>query len=110
MACLQTVFNVLIRFETELGSAVDTRLQAECNLSLSQLAPMQVIARQGRCRVHDIADELSMSAGGTSKLVDCIEASGYCARSLTRRTDVRTHASREAGANPGHGGVRGRTA
>ena len=42
---------------------------------------MQVIARHGSCRVHDIADELSMTVGGTSKLVDRIEASGYCKRS-----------------------------
>ena len=42
---------------------------------------MQVIARHGSCRVHDIADELSMTVGGTSKLIDRIEASGYCTRS-----------------------------
>jgi DNA-binding MarR family transcriptional regulator len=81
MPGLQTVFNVLIRFETELWNAVDTRLRAACDLPLSRFAPMQVIARHGSCRVHDIADELSMTAGGTSKLVDRIEASGYCTRS-----------------------------
>ncbi len=81
MPGLQTVFNVLIRFEIELWNAVDSRLRADCDLPLSRFAPMQVIARHGSCRVHDIADELSMTVGGTSKQVDRIEASGYCTRS-----------------------------
>lgn len=81
MPALQTVFNVLIRFETELWNAVDARLRADCDLQLSRLAPMQVIARRGSCRIHDIGDELSMTVGGTSKPVDRIEASGYCTRS-----------------------------
>src|SRR6266851_450046 len=76
MPGLQTVFNVLIRFEIELWNAVDSRLRADCDLPLSRFAPMQVIARHGSCRVHDIADELSMTVGGTSKQVDRIEASG----------------------------------
>lgn len=63
MAALQAMFSVLIRFETELWNAVDTRLRADCDLPLSRFAPMQVIARHGGCRVHDIADELSMSVG-----------------------------------------------
>ena len=77
---IQTAFNVLIRFEVALWNAVDARLRAECDLSLSWFAPMQVIGRSERCRVYDIADELSMSVGGVSKLIDRIEASGYCAR------------------------------
>jgi DNA-binding MarR family transcriptional regulator len=41
---------------------------------------MQVISRRRSCRVHDIADELAITIGGTSKLVDRIEASGHCRR------------------------------
>lgn len=41
---------------------------------------MQVISRRPGCRVYDIADELSITVGGTSKLVDRIEAAGYCRR------------------------------
>jgi DNA-binding MarR family transcriptional regulator len=81
MPALQTVFSVLIRFETELWNAVDARLREDCDLPLSRFAPMQVIALHGSCRVHDIAGELSMTVGGTSKLVDRIEAAGYCTRS-----------------------------
>jgi DNA-binding MarR family transcriptional regulator len=40
---------------------------------------MQIISRQ-RCRVQDIAEELSITIGGTSKLVDRIEAAGHCRR------------------------------
>ena len=72
MPALQAVFSVLIRFETELWNTADARLRADCDLPLSRLAPMQVIARRGSCRVHDIADELSMTVGGTSKLADRI--------------------------------------
>jgi DNA-binding MarR family transcriptional regulator len=41
---------------------------------------MQIIGRRKACRVHDIAEELSITVGGTSKLVDRIEASGHCRR------------------------------
>lgn len=39
---------------------------------------MHAIVRRGACRVYDISAELSITVGGTSKLVDRIEASGYC--------------------------------
>ena len=41
---------------------------------------MRVIAQHPSCRVNDIAEELSITIGGTSKLVDRIEAAGYCVR------------------------------
>ncbi len=41
---------------------------------------MQVIGRDGACRVNDIAEELAITVGGTSKLIDRIEASGHCRR------------------------------
>ena len=77
---LLDLFHQLIRFETELWNAVDARLRAEFGLPLSRLEPMQVIARRPLCRVYDIAAELSITIGGTSKLVDRIEAAGYCVR------------------------------
>jgi MarR family transcriptional regulator, organic hydroperoxide resistance regulator len=80
MTDLLDLFNQLIRFETELWNAIDARLRAEFDLPLSRLEPMQVIARRASCRVYDIAEELSITVGGTSKLVDRIEAAGYCVR------------------------------
>jgi DNA-binding MarR family transcriptional regulator len=80
MTDLLDFFHQLVRFETELWNAVDARLRDEFDLPLSRLEPMQVIARRPSCRVIDIAAELSITIGGTSKLVDRIEAAGYCVR------------------------------
>ena len=79
------LFHQLIRFETELWNAVDARLRAEFSLPLSRLEPMQVIARRPLCRVYDIAAELSITIGGTSKLVDRIESAGFCVRRANPR-------------------------
>jgi MarR family transcriptional regulator, organic hydroperoxide resistance regulator len=77
---LKELFNDLIRFEIELWNAVDARLRLEHDLQLTWFEPMQVIARREACRVNDIAEALSITIGGTSKLVDRIEESGYCVR------------------------------
>ena len=77
---LRQLFNDLIRFEIELWNAVDARLKREFDLPLTHFEPMSVIDRRSRCRVYDIAIELGITTGGTSKLVDRIEASGYCRR------------------------------
>ena len=77
---LRQLFNDLIRFEIELWNAVDARLKSEFGLPLTHFEPMSVIDRVPRCRVYDIATELGITTGGTSKLVDRIEASGYCRR------------------------------
>jgi MarR family transcriptional regulator, organic hydroperoxide resistance regulator len=77
---LKLLFAELIRFETELWNGVEARLRADLDLPLSRFEPMQVISRRQSCRVYDIADELSITVGGTSKLVDRIEAAGHCSR------------------------------
>jgi DNA-binding MarR family transcriptional regulator len=77
---LAELFNQLVRFETELWNAVDARLRADFDLPLTRFEPMQVIHRVASCRVYDIAAELSITIGGTSKLVDRIEAAGHCRR------------------------------
>ena len=80
MSDLRDVFNDLIRFEIELWNAVDARLKREFDLPLTHFEPMSVMDRLPKCRVYDIASELGITTGGTSKLVDRIEASGYCRR------------------------------
>ena len=77
---LRQLFNDLIRFEIELWNAVDARLKSEFGLPLTHFEPMSVMDRLPNCRVYDIAAELGITTGGTSKLVDRIEASGYCRR------------------------------
>jgi MarR family transcriptional regulator, organic hydroperoxide resistance regulator len=77
---LRLLFNDIIRFEIELWNAVDARLKGDFDLPLTHFEPMSVIDRLPGCRVYDIASELGITTGGTSKLVDRIEASGYCRR------------------------------
>ncbi|CAN5198039.1 MarR family winged helix-turn-helix transcriptional regulator [soil metagenome] len=77
---LKLLFSELIRFETEIWNAIDDRLRADFDLPLSRFEPMQVIARRHNCRVQDIAADLVITVGGTSKLVDRIEAAGHCRR------------------------------
>ncbi len=74
------LFHDLIRFETELWDAVDQRLRTAVELPLSWFEPMVIIDQLDACRVNDIADELSITVGGTSKLVDRIESAGLCVR------------------------------
>src|SRR5947209_216996 len=76
MPDLSALFHDLVRFEIELWNAVDARLRADCDLLLSRFEPLQVISRRSPCRVQDIADELSITVGGASKLVDRIEVAG----------------------------------
>lgn len=80
MSDLRHVFNDLIRFEIELWNAVDARLKRDFGLPLTHFEPMSVMDKLHHCRVYDIANELGITTGGTSKLVDRIEASGYCRR------------------------------
>ena len=80
MSDLRALFNDLIRFEIELWNAVDARLKSEFGLPLTHFEPMSVIDKIPGCRVYDIANALGITTGGTSKLVDRIEASGYCRR------------------------------
>jgi MarR family transcriptional regulator, organic hydroperoxide resistance regulator len=77
---LRQLFNDIIRFEIELWNAADVRLRHEFQLPLSQFEPMSVIDRLPGCRVYDVATELGITTGGVSKLVDRIEARGYCRR------------------------------
>ncbi len=74
------LFSDLVRLETELWDLVDGRLRRDHDLALTWFEPMQVMDRTSDCRVADIASALSITVGGTSKLVDRIEAAGWCAR------------------------------
>jgi DNA-binding MarR family transcriptional regulator len=77
---LKLVFHDLVQFEIELWNAVDARLRAECDLPLTWFEVMQLLARRSECRIQDVAEEFGITVGGTSKVVDRIEAAGYCRR------------------------------
>lgn len=80
MVDLKSVFHELVKFEIELWTAIDTRLRAECDLQLTWFEIMQLLGRRAECRVQDVAAEFSITVGGTSKVVDRLEAAGYCRR------------------------------
>jgi MarR family transcriptional regulator, organic hydroperoxide resistance regulator len=80
VADLRGLFSDLVRLEIELWEAVDRRLRGEFGISMGSFDVMQAIARTPACRVFDIARQLSITVGGTSKAVDRIEASGYLVR------------------------------
>jgi DNA-binding MarR family transcriptional regulator len=84
MTDLKVLFSELIRLETDLWNGVDARLRSEHDLQLTWFEPMQVMAKHPACRVYDIKEELSITVGGVSKLVDRIEAAGLCRRRANR--------------------------
>jgi len=77
---LRQLFSDLVRLEIELWDAVDRRLRERCGLSMGFFDVMQTVARTPSCRVHDIARQLSITVGGTSKAVDRAEAAGHLVR------------------------------
>jgi DNA-binding MarR family transcriptional regulator len=77
---LRRVFDNLVRFETMLWDAVDERLKAECDVTLSTVNVMLVIDATPDCRVLDIAEALAITVGGTSQAVDRLEKAGGCVR------------------------------
>ena len=80
VADLGLLFNEIVRLEIELWNGVDARLQAELDMPLGRFEPMRKVAAPGRCRVFDLADDLGITVGGASKIVDRLEASGHCRR------------------------------
>ena len=80
MPDLTALFHDLVRFQIELWNGVDARLKAEHELPLTWYEPMTVVAARSGCRVQDIAADLVITVGGTSKLVDRIETAGLCRR------------------------------
>jgi DNA-binding MarR family transcriptional regulator len=77
---LHAAFDALIRVETEVWSDIDTAVTAACGMPLSRFETMSVMGSTPDCRVADIADTLSITRGGASKIVERIRADGLCER------------------------------
>jgi MarR family transcriptional regulator, organic hydroperoxide resistance regulator len=80
VADVRRLFTELERASVQIVAAVDLRLRGEAGLPLVLFEPMSVVAGRGNCRVYDLAAELGVSSGAASKLVDRLEARGYCRR------------------------------
>ena len=74
------LFNNLVRFQIELWNAVDARLRSETDLTLVHFESLRIVELTPDCRVNDVAEQLVISVGGASKVVDRLEAAGYCER------------------------------
>jgi MarR family transcriptional regulator, organic hydroperoxide resistance regulator len=74
------LFRDLVRLETDLWNRVDARVHREHGLPLAWLEVMQVVNTTPGCRVLDVADALLITVGGASKVVDKVQAGGWCRR------------------------------
>ncbi|MGW4803391.1 MarR family winged helix-turn-helix transcriptional regulator [Kitasatospora sp. NPDC004272] len=80
MSRVTPFFIDLVRTETRLYNAVNTRLRAELDLGTGQFEMMEIIDRVPECRVLDIVGELAITVGAVSKAVDRLVAAGWCRR------------------------------
>jgi len=74
------LFTDLVRLETRLYNVLDTRLKAEHDLPLGQFEFLRFIAAHGTTRVFDLAREMAITVGATSKAVDRLESAGRVRR------------------------------
>jgi DNA-binding MarR family transcriptional regulator len=74
------LFTDLVRLETRLYNALDARLKAEHELPLGQFEFLRFISAHGTTRVFDLARELAITVGATSKAVDRLESAGRIRR------------------------------
>jgi DNA-binding MarR family transcriptional regulator len=74
------LFRDLVRLETDLWNRVDARVHQAHGLPLAWLEVMQVVSTTPGCRVLDVADALFITVGGASKVVDKVQAGGWCRR------------------------------
>ena len=84
------LFRDLVRLETELWNRVDARVHREHGLPLAWLEVMQVVNTTPNCRVLDVSEALFITVGGASKVVDKVQAGGWCRR-LPNPSDGRSN-------------------
>ena len=80
MTDLTSLFTDLVRLETRLYNVLDARLKAEHDLPLGQFEFLRLIAARGTARVYDLAHDIAITVGATSKSVDRMESAGRCRR------------------------------
>lgn len=80
MADLKLLYRELVSLEIELWNGIEGRLRAEYDLPLTSFEVLHLLLRRPGRRIQDIAEEFSITVGGTSKAVDRLEAAGLCER------------------------------
>lgn len=77
---LPALFSSIVRLEIELWNAVERRLRDEHGVALSWYELMNLIDQSDSATVNHLTQELSITVGGASKIVDRIESAGYLRR------------------------------
>lgn len=80
MTDLTSLFTDLVRLETRLYNVLDARLKAEHDLPMGQFEFLRFISARGTARVYDLAQQMAITVGATSKAVDRLEAAGRVRR------------------------------
>ncbi|NGY65254.1 winged helix-turn-helix transcriptional regulator [Lentzea sp. NEAU-D13] len=80
MVDVAQVFADLVRYETRLYNVLGERLRAEHGLTTAQFEFLRIIGGRDNCRVNDLAHEVAITVGATSKAVDRLEAAGWVSR------------------------------
>jgi DNA-binding MarR family transcriptional regulator len=80
MADLKQLYRELVSLEIELWNGIEARLRAEYDLPLTSFEVLHLLLRRPGPRIQDIAEEFSITVGGTSKVVDRLETAGLCER------------------------------
>ncbi|WP_327694691.1 MarR family winged helix-turn-helix transcriptional regulator [Streptomyces sp. NBC_00459] len=79
-ADLKLLYRELVSLEIELWDGIEGRLRAEYDLPLTSFEVLHLLRQQPGRRIQDIAEKFSITVGGTSKVVDRLEAAGLCQR------------------------------
>lgn len=75
-------FDAVLQCEIGLWDALDRDVQSALDVTLGRLQALRVVGRLGgRARVQEVAEELMITVGAASKLVDRLEGDGTVVRS-----------------------------
>ncbi|HET7278112.1 MAG TPA: MarR family transcriptional regulator [Dermatophilaceae bacterium] len=74
------MFEALVRVETRLWNQLDGTLSDRYGLSLAWLVALRVLQAEPGSRVQDLAEEIDISPGGASKVVDRLVSAGLVER------------------------------
>ncbi|HEY2237359.1 MAG TPA: MarR family winged helix-turn-helix transcriptional regulator [Streptosporangiaceae bacterium] len=80
MTELARAFGDLVRYETRLYNTLEKRLRDEHGLTMGQFEFLRFIDSRDDCRVNDLAQDIAITVGATSKAVDRLEAAGWVTR------------------------------
>jgi DNA-binding MarR family transcriptional regulator len=76
------MFMELVRLEIELWDGLDAHLSTAAGVTLARYQALAAVRAHGAvARVQDISEEMSITVGATSKLVDRLERDGLAVRS-----------------------------